>query len=294
MANSQLTAYVTAQLDKGVSRDAITQALIGAGWVQADVEAAVGEVMQQRAGGASVQPVETASAAQPFQAQPLQQPAAAQPISYAATEPAASTVTSPATATVTPASFFATSSSTPIDGSVALAPKRSMAWLFILVGIILALGIIGGVVYAFFLSGSADLPSVTDQNAQGQQLQTLQQERDQLQGQVSGLTASVTDLENQLGIFVPSTSATVPLTIRGNLASTTASSFTLETSRGIVLTVSNGKDASVAAVLAPLVGAEVELTGTHAPGSTLLKVTAVNGSAIPDTAPATGATTTAQ
>jgi TolA-binding protein len=271
MANSQLTAYVTAQLDKGVSRDAIAQALIGAGWMQADVDAAITEVVQQRA----------SSATSPAAASPVA--AAAQPAvteqSYTAAQPAASSNA------VTPASFFSTTGSTPVDGSIAIAPKKSMAWLFILVGVILAIGIVGGIVYAFFMGGSADIPTITDQNS-GQQLSTLQQERDQLQGQVSELSSNITDLENQLGIFKTSTDATVPLTIRGTLATTTANVYTLRTNRDVVLTVANATNAAVAAALSPLVGAEVELSGTHAPVSTLLTVTSVNGSPI-QTAPAT-------
>ncbi len=268
MANSQLTAYVTAQLDKGVSRDAIAQALIGAGWMQADVDAAVSEVVAQRA-TAATSPAASAPA----------QPVVEQ--SYAASSPAAST------SSVTPASFFSTTGSTPVDGSIAIAPKKSMAWLFILVGVILAIGIVGGIVYAFFMGGSADLPTVTDQSSASQQLSTLQQERDQLQGQVSSLTTTVTDLENQLGIFKNSSEQTVPLTIRGTLSTTTANVYTLRTNRDIVLTVANATNAAVAAALSPLVGAEVELSGTHAPVSTLLTVTSVNGTAIQAPAPAT-------
>lgn len=282
MANSQLIAYVTAQLDKGVSRDAITQALLGAGWMQADVESAVNEVVTSR-GSASptvVAAVEPAQSVQPVQSvQPIVGGA-----SFGAAQPAATT--SPVSS-VTPASFFSTTGSTPVDGSIAIAPKRSMTWLFILVGVILAIGIVGGLIYSF-MSGGSDLPTVVDPG-QDQQLSTIQQERDQLQGQVTTLTASVTDLENQLGIFKTSTEATLPLTIRGTLATTTANVYTLRTSRDIVLTVSNAKEAAVAAALAPLVGAEVELAGTHAPVSTLLKVTAVNGSPI---AAAGAATTT--
>jgi hypothetical protein len=53
------------------------------------------------------------------------------------------------------------------------------------------------------------------------------------------------------------------------------------------------KEPGVTETLAPLAGAEVELTGSHAPASTLLKITAVNGAAIvvptaaPTVAPAT-------
>ena len=60
------------------------------------------------------------------------------------------------------------------------------------------------------------------------------------------------------------------------------------------MTVGNAKDAGVAAALAPLAGAEAEITGTHAPQSAVLKVTAVNGTQV--TAPAAAApaaTTTA-
>jgi hypothetical protein len=280
MANTQLIAYVTAQLDKGVAREAITQALIGAGWLPADVESAVTEVVQQR-GAAGVSAV-----------------AATQPAtSYS---PAATTATTTTTTTtspvssVTPASFFATTSAASSYDATATAaatqPKRSLTWLFILVGIILALGIIGGLVYAF-MGGSSAAPTA-DSTGADQALITTQQERDQLRAEVATLSDNVTAMTNELSIFQATTTVAVPLTIKGTLTTTTANAWILTTDHGIVLTVSNAKDAAVAAALTPLKGAVVELTGTHASGSTLLKVTAVNGSAITTAVPAATTSTT--
>lgn len=287
MANTQLTAYVSAQLDKGVSREAITQALIGAGWMAADVEAAVGEVVTQRGGATSVSVTGGANPAVTVQTQPAQG-LGGQPATTTVT-----TSTSPAGsfAPVTPASFFATTPSTPVDGSIALKPHRSMSALYLVVGVLLAIAIIGGLAYAFLMGGEPET-AVADP-ATAQQLATLQQERDQLKANADTLTASVRDLENQLGIFAATTTASLPLTIRGTLATTTAGTFTLTTSHDIVLTVSNGTTATVAAALTPLRGAEVELTGTHAPASTALRVTAVNGAPIAAPAATSTATTTA-
>lgn len=280
MANTQLIAYVTAQLDKGVAREAITQALIGAGWLPADVESAVTEVVQQR-GATGVSPV-----------------AATQPV--ASFSPAATTATTTTTTTtspassVTPASFFATTSAaSSFDanaGGVVNQPKRSLTWLFILVGIILALGIIGGLVYAFM--GGATAAPITEIGGGDQALLTTQQERDQLRAEVNTLSQSVTEMTNELSIFQATTTVAVPLTIKGTLSTTTANAWTLTTGHAIVLTISNAKDAAVAAALTPLKGAVVELTGTHAAGSTLLKVTAINGSAITTSTPAATTSTT--
>lgn len=289
MANTQLTAYASAQLDKGVSREAITQALIGAGWMQADVEAAVAEVMQQRGGGTSVAsaPVtETVVAqAQPEMTQPvMQQPMAQQPMTTVTTTTSPSV--QPAGA-VTPASFFATTPSMSMDATTTTAPKRSLTWLFVLVGILLAIGIIGGAAYAL-LGGSTDI-EIPGANAD--ELATLQQERDQLRAQVDSLTDNQAKTEAELALFIPAPTPTVEHTIGGRLSTSTAGAWIITTAHGIIVTISNAKEAGVTEALTPLKDAEVTITGTHAPGSTLMKVSAINGVAI--VAPAAATTTTA-
>lgn len=273
MANSQLTAYATAQLDKGVSREAITQALVGAGWMQADVDAAVSEVMQQRSGTMNVAVTPGAS---PTVTVSQTQPAASPSLEATTTTVTATTTPAGQSTSVTPASFFATTPSMSMDAT-ATQPKKSLTWLFVLVGILLALGIIGGAAYAF-LGTPADTSLLP--GASADELATTQQERDQLRTEVSTLTADRTTYESELALFVATTSASVTHTVSGRIATTTAGAWTLTTPHGIVVTVSNAKDAAVAAALAPLKDADASLTGTHAPGSTLLKVTAINGTAI--------------
>lgn len=280
MANPQLTAYVSAQLDKGVTREAITQALTGAGWMQTDVEAAVTEVMSQRSGAMNVAVTPGAAGANPTvvvsQVQPATQTAEATLTTVTATT---APVTNPAT-TVTPASFFATTPMTTSMGAETTEPKKSLTWLFVLVGILLALGILGGLAYAYLMNGSSNVTDLTSADAAAQELMTVQQERDQLRSDASVMADNIRSLENELSLFQTTTTAAIPVTIRGTLSTTTAGAWILTTPRNIVVTVSNGKDAGVVAALTPLKGAEVELTGTHGPVSALVKVTAVNGTAI--------------
>lgn len=293
MANSQLTAYASAQLDKGVSREAITQALVGAGWMQADVDAAITEVMQQRGGTMNVSvtpgisPTVTVSQTQPA-ATPDLSPvtttvtASASPVTVASVSPTASV--SPA-ASVNASSFFASTPSMTMD-TATVAPRRSLTWLFVLVGIILALGIIGGGAYAFLGSGNVVTPT-----ADPNELATAQQERDQLRAEVETLNKSKMALEKELSFFAATTTNPVTHDVAGKLSTTTTNAWIVTTPNGIVVTVANAKSANVAAALAPLKDADVTVTGTHAPGSTLLTVTAVNGIAI-QAASATTTTTT--
>ncbi len=289
MANSQLTAYVNAQLDKGVARDAITQALIGAGWVQADVEAAVAEVVQQR-GVAVAQPV--ASVNPVAQVQPTvttYNPITTASPSAAASSPMSSPVTS--SASVTPASFFATTPSITTVDTAATTPKRSLTWLFILVAVILAVGIAIAGAYVFLGGSGSGVASLTADPAMQQELTTTQQERDQLRGEVSTLSENVTALANELSIFQATTTPNVPLTIRGTLSTTTANAWILTTKNSIVLTITNMKEPGMLTTLTPLKGAEVELTATHAGGSPLLKVSKVNGSSVAPIPSAVGTST---
>lgn len=284
MANSQLTAYASAQLDKGVSREAISQSLVGAGWMQADVDAALAEVMAQRPGvAAPAQPVQVAQPA----VQPIQ--AAVQPV-----HPAAQTVqpvTQPIAAvtpaqSVTPASFFATTPAMTV-GAPEIKHGHSLRWLFILVAILLALGIIGAAAY-MLMGGTADVPLV--QGPDANQLATVTQERDQLKAEVAKLSDDQQLFEAEVSLFQATTTPSLAVTIPGRLATTTAGAWTLTTAHNIVLTLSNSS--AIGTSLAPFRDAEVTLTGTHAPGSTLLKVTAINGTALsaatttPATAPA--------
>lgn len=290
MANSQLTAYVSAQLDKGVARDAITQALVGAGWMQADVDAALSEVMASRA----TSPV-TATPATAAAASTTMQPAMGMSASPAMGSPmaASSMSTSAANTPVTPAAFFsATPATTAVGAEITESPRRSLTWVFVLAGILIALALVGGGTYYYFMGGqSTDLSQLNPiNNTAAQDLATAQQERDQLRAEVGTLSASVSDLENQLSFFQTTTTTSTVATVKGTLGTTTTNTWILTTSRNVVITVSNSKDAAVAAALLPLKGAEVELTGTHAPVSALLKVTVVNGTAVTAVVPAATST----
>src|SRR5262245_50951021 len=83
MANQQLVDYINAQRTKGVARESINAALLGAGWSAADVNQAM---------DAAYGPAQPAVAASPT---PVTSPVSASPIS-SPTSPAANTFFKPA------------------------------------------------------------------------------------------------------------------------------------------------------------------------------------------------------
>ena len=128
---------------------------------------------------------------------------------------------------------------------------------------------------AYFAFGG-DATSPVPAGADAETVNQLTQSNTALRAQVTDLTAEIEDLENNLSVFRSTTSAAVPLTIRGTVAEA-AGRFTLTTSQEIVLTVANSAAADVATALRPFAGSEVEVTGTHPGGSPSLTVTHVNG-----------------
>jgi hypothetical protein len=78
----------------------------------------------------------------------------------------------------------------------------------------------------------------------------------------------------------PAGAKEVSVAVRGTLKAASDGKFTLTTSRNIVFTVKNYKDAKVTAALKPLADQGVTLSGVHAPASLEITVQGVNGSPI--------------
>mgnify|MGYP000728263405 CR=1 FL=1 len=292
MANPQLIAYVKAQLEKGVAHDAIKQALIGAGWAPNEVEAATTEVFGQTAAApvdavqaTSVQPAVTT---QPAAAQ-VQPAATAQVTANPIAEPvgetsspvvgsaaaAINTTSAQPAAQVTPASFFSTTGAgggtEASVGSEVSVEKKSHGWLIgLLVGIV-ALAAIGAAAYFFIFSGAG-----STQPADNGELQALQQQKTELEGQITTLNDDVNDLQAHLAIFQDSDAETASLTMTGTLRERPEGGFTLTTKRAITLLLLGTTTADASAALRPFIGAEVKIGGTHTPGSTSVTVTNIN------------------
>ncbi len=114
------------------------------------------------------------------------------------------------------------------------------------------------------------------------QVQALDASNTALAASVASLTAQNLDLATNLSFAalpeLVSGATTTTVSISGHLTGG-KSSFALTTTYGVVIYVSNAKDAKVIAALNPLLTSTspVTLAGTHTAGSQYLSVTAVNG-----------------
>ncbi len=128
------------------------------------------------------------------------------------------------------------------------------------------------------------------------QVQTLMASQSTLQAQVQTLTGQTTDLKTQLGFFASPVSqgSAVTGSVAGmlNSAVSVKGLYSIRTQYDAVIYVKNGGDPKVAALLKPLVGSSVTLSGTYIPGSDALTVTGVNGSSVNAPAVATSTATT--
>jgi hypothetical protein len=117
-----------------------------------------------------------------------------------------------------------------------------------------------------------------------------------LNTQVSSLSTENADLQTNLSFVAipisnPSSTASVATTTEAQVSGILhggSASYTLTTSYGVKVYVKNSSDVKVSAALAPLVGTNVQLSGTHLVGSANLTVTSVNGvSLLQNVAPTT-------
>jgi hypothetical protein len=298
MANQQLVDYINAQRAKGVGRDAINAALIGAGWNQADVSAAMDSVFPATTPGVAAVPGSMARSTAPFSTTPGASSTAGFSTGPVAFSPQpskpVSSIGSPMGSSL-PSSFSAPRT-TPVTAADLSAPQEHhLSKPLIAAIIVVVLLVIGGLAYWYFGNSTPTpaAPGVASTASTGNTDQVTQA-NSQLQSQVTQLQAQVTNDENQLSIFAATTTKEVPLTIHGTLQQASSTKvFTLTTDRNIILVVSNSKDPKVVSALGSLVGTTVELTGTHPPVSALLKVTAVNGNLVNPPVVATSTTSTA-
>lgn len=193
MANQQLTTYIKAQLDKGVVKDAIATALLGAGWMQSEIDAAFTEVSGAAAPAVAAQGAvsQPSTMTQTVSTQPVTATEAA--TTYAAAQPATSTVTQSASATNP---FLSqTNRTSSLDSSSVFAQPDAEAAMpshtsrYVLIGIVVAAVIViaGGLYWYLTGANSIEAPAAD----QTQDIQRLTQENEQLKAQVSGFTAAV-------------------------------------------------------------------------------------------------------
>src|SRR5262249_22434291 len=157
-------------------------------------------------------------------------------------------------------------------------------WMFVAIGALLLAAAGGAGSYFFYAqvkslegkvttllgSGNVATTKVADLESQ---LAKLSKTADDLNAQIVALTAANKELTDDLLFFVapPGTPSPAPQTsviVKGGLASGALYSVTMQ--NGIKVFVENSKNAKVDAALKPLIGADVQLAGTHAVGSAML------------------------
>ena len=281
MPNQQLVDYIKGEVQKGVAKEAAKKALVGAGWKEGDVDEALKAVEATPAATVSspvVSPVATPAAVSqltaPFAAEPFK-------VSEIIFKP------EPATPVKGGAPAGGEADSFEIAGQSALAvgqPKKDMM-LKVIAGAlaVLVVAFAAGGVYIYLQSRDlqANATRLTQENSSlSSQLSALSKEKSDLDVKVASLSADLSDLNEQVLIFAaPAAPAKeVSVAVRGTLRASSDGKFTLVTSRNIVFTVKNYKDAKVTAALKPLADQGVTLSGVHAPASLEITVQGVNGS----------------
>jgi len=169
--------------------------------------------------------------------------------------------------------------------------------IIMIVGIVVILALAGLAGFLYFQNSglTAKITALSNESVDvtsrlsslNNQFQALNASNTILAAQVVSLASQNVDLWNNLSFVAgpvgvaagASVSSTV--SIGGTLAGG-KSSYALTTAHGVVVYVSNAKDAKVAAALTPFVGSTstVQLTGTHVAGSPYITVTAVNGTVL--------------
>lgn len=288
-ANPQLKDYIDQQTKLGISKDEIKRALVGAGWQESEVleamsagAASVSAVMPQvktpdpinPAGQPSTPSVKPASA--PFVASDIFRPAKEEPMfqSRAAAGPKAASPDKP--------QMVSFASSKESYGGGGWLKRYALPETIGLVAILAMAGTV------FFYIRSADLETkVAAANQQSGASQasiaSLTNQKTDLTNQAASLNATITDLTNQLSLFAAPANASatqeLSITIKGTLGGGGKSSYFLMTNKDILVVVKNSSDPKVDAALKPLLGSQIEISGTHVPRSNSITVTAVNGTA---------------
>jgi hypothetical protein len=168
--------------------------------------------------------------------------------------------------------------------------KRGMGLLGILaIVLIVLLGALAG--YLFFensgLNSQIRAQGGANQNvaqSSATQVQAINASNTALQAQVTSLTAENQDLITNLSFFVASSSlpaTSTPVSVSGMLAAGLGkNTFIITTTYGAKAYVKNSSNTTVAALLQPLLGATVQISGTYVPGTPNITVTSINGSPV--------------
>lgn len=279
--NQQLKDYIAQQTKLGVSKDTIKSSLLGAGWNENDVTQAIAEAES------GVQTATPLTPAKPF----------SKPAEPAVKSPTASFITSDIFKAKNEPVFQSAGTGKPESSSfpetkpqvVSVSMKEKPAGgggkLLPIILAVVSVALLGGNIYFFLKNGDLNSKLVTLSASSGNsaelsnQITSLANDKKTLTDQIDSFNKTITDLSNQISIFVPAATSSivsVPFEVSGVLSGGGKLSYSLTTSRGIVLSVKNSKETDVEISLKQFVGAQVKLSGTHQPGSVSLMVSSVN------------------
>lgn len=281
--NPQLKEYVDQQVKLGVSNDVIKTALLGAGWRESDIN----EVM-------NLLPSSGVGAAKPAEIKPVEVKISSQekppPVSFVTSD-----IFQPKNEPVFESKGTAPQASFPgnkpqIIPTAGGAGPESGSGFFkkpivpITLGVLVLLfAALAGFFYIQNNGLQTKITSLTEENASlTVKLNSSATDKKGFTDQIVSLNQTAADLNNQLSIFaVPSGTSTAELSIdiKGTLGGGGKSLYSLTTNKAIVVYVKNSKDTRVDSTLKPLLGNQVEISGTHAAGSNSITVTSVNGQA---------------
>lgn len=297
--NQQLKDYINQQTKVGVSSDVIKTALLDAGWQESDINEAMAGSSPSAGAGIS-KPVD---AAKPAGVNPPEIKTVDILSAFSKNFPGAGAQS--AEAKLSPASFMTSDIFQSKDESMfqskgaavqplasgnkpqSVSSMRGTSFLQkpivpIILGAVSLVFLAGaGILYAQNSGLQAKLNSASGENASlNGKLKSLESDKIAFASQVALLNQTVSDLGNQLSIFAApagTSTAELPISVKGTLGGGGKSPYSLTTSRAVVVYVKNSKDAKVDAMLKPLAGNQVEISGTHGAGSNYITVTSVDG-----------------
>ncbi len=274
MVQQQLVDYIKSQLKLGAGRDSIKSALTGAGWPQADVEDSLSSA-EALAGPSSALPVASSIRVSDLIPNDKLEVAAA------------------VAAESKPKAAASAEAVKPKKEKSAAPFKLNKSLIIIIALAVLFAASAAGAAFFYFKNDALENKLTAATNDVGaeaaktsslnSQVAGLTKTKDDLSTKVSGLQSENDDLKSTLTFFlVPlgaATSSELTTTLKGTLA-LGRTQYYLMTPGGLTVYVKNSKDTKVDALLKPLVGGAVEISGTHAAGSRDVTVTSVNGALV--------------
>ena len=284
--NQQLVDYIKQQLQAGVSKENVKSALLGAGWSEADISEALKSADAAAPAVSSAVAVSSSLTSGPAAQSSSPKNAMVSDVASPQAKPAS--ISEPAAG----AESFEAKTEEPHHGKKAAVTISALAVLVVLLA--------GGGAYLYWFLNDKAENAVAQNNAATAavagleaQVKELSESSATAKNESAAALQAKQELLTELSFLVAvpslvpqsaaSSSATstaaqeVEVVVRGVLGNGTSVPYVLTTANGVKVAVKNNKDEKVVAVLKPLLGNPVELSGAHVLGSNLLTVHSVNG-----------------